>query len=254
MIRNLKYLSLVSCLALCSSTSLAGLPSGGLQNLKDIDDPGFKRSAKAFAEAVNFSTRMLFTRPKTPGSLKYYFQFGGGALDVKDSILAPLMPQRSDNSRFSPDTFENVYFKAGLGLPFGLSVETGVSQVLSEYKLTGWYTNLAFQAFDLANVVYTDMVPSVVVTASSNFIVSGSSAYSLGGAILLGGYHRFWLAQVSYIAELSFVNLRAVSPSYNEIFIRHGLAFHWPLYEGVFMSANVFYRPIEANLSLGYQF
>lgn len=252
--KKTKRFSLVISIILSASTAYAELPANGLQNLKDIGDPGFERSAKAFAEAVSFSTRKLFTRPKTPGSLKYYFQFGGGALDVKDSILAPLMPQRGDGSRFSPDTFENIYFKAGLGLPFGLSVETGVSQVVSEYSLTGWYTNLAFQAFDFANIVYTDMVPSVVVTASSNFIVKGSSAYSVGGAILLGGYHRFWLAQVSYIAEFSFVNLRAVSPSYNKLFIRHGLASHWPLYEGTFLSANVFYRPIEANLSVGYQF
>lgn len=230
----------------------AALDAGRLEVLQDQNDPAFKESARAFAEAVEFSTRQTPNRSKLAGNLKFYFEGGVNAFDVDDKTLITFTDSSADP--FVPDSFENFFFKAGTGLPYGFAVDAGVSQVFTEHKLTAIHTNIAFQAMDFANLVYTDMIPSLAVTTGFNMILSGPSQFSFNTQAILGAYHRLWMAQVNYILSVSWVHLNALQPTYRTWFIRHGLSSYWPLFEGIFLTTTMYYKPIEAGVSLGYQF
>lgn len=252
--RIIKYFGFFSILwtFIGNSELHAALDANRLDILQSQNDPAFEESAKAFVEAVEFSTRQSPRRSKLPGNLRFFMEVGGGAFDVNDKILVNFTDAESDP--YVPDSFENLFFKIGTGLPFGFAVDAGFTQVLSEHKLNSIHGNIAFQALDFANLVYTDMVPSLAVSSGFNLILSGPSQFSINTQAILGAYHRLWMAQVSYILSFSWVNLTAIRPSYRHWFLRHGLSSHWPLFEGLYLTADMHYKPIEASISLGYQF
>lgn len=233
-------------------SSKAGFKTTILQALKNSNDPDFSSSAKAFVEAVELSTHKTPVRSKLPGAFSYYLEFGASAFDMNDQLLVDVL-DIPPGGRLA-DSLESIYLKAGTGLPFGFSAELGATQVVGKNKLTSVFADFAFQALDFANLVYTDMVPNLSLSTGINYIISGPSQLGLNSQVMIGAYHRLWMAQVSYIFSVSWVQLNDLTPNYRTWFIRHGLSSHWPLFEGIFLTSNIFYKPIEAAVSLGYQF
>ena len=233
-------------------SSKAGFEADVLQTIKNSNDPDFSAYAKAFVEAVEFSTHKTPVRSKLPGGFSFYLEFGGSAFDMNDQLLVDVL-DIPPGGRLA-DSLESIYLKAGTGLPFGFSAELGATQVLGKNKLTSVFADFAFQALDFANLVYTDMVPNLSLSTGINYIISGPSQFGLNSQVMIGAYHRLWMAQVSYIFSVSWVQLNDLTPNYRTWLIRHGLSSHWPIFEGIFLTSNVFYKPIEAAVSLGYQF
>jgi hypothetical protein len=230
----------------------SGFSTNTLQLLKDDNDPEFSRSAKAFVEAVEFSTHKTPVRAKLPGSFSFFLEFGASAFDIDDQALVNIL-EIAPGERLK-DSLESLFFKVGTGLPFGFAVDLGATQVLGKNKLTSAFGNFSFQSFDFAHLVYTDMVPNLSVSTGLNYVVSGPSQISWNSQVLIGAYHRFWMAQVSYVFSVSWAQLLGLSPTYRAWLMRHGISSHWPLFEGIFLTTNLFYKPVEAAVSLGYQF
>ncbi len=237
-----------------SSISLfgGGIDSGRLEELKSNGSPNYKAIAEAVSEAVLYSSSKPIMRSKLPGAFRFYFETGVSALDVNDEKIALVSKLDANNERFSPDGYELLHGKMGVGLPYGIIFEAGTTYSLSEHDLGAVFGNIGIQAFDFDRMVVTDMVPSIAFASNVSYTYRGPSAVSFGGSALIGGYHRYWFAQVNYIFQLSYTMLR--QPSYSKIFIRHGLSSYWPLYEGLHLSTEVYYRPIQVGLSLGYLF
>ena|GEM_PF-5311791 len=220
-----------------------------LQSLHDSGSKSFKSIANAVNEAVLFSTSKSPRRAKLPGAYRYFLDMGGSIFDIDDSLVAAVT-----SSSYAPDSFKNFHLKAGLGFPYGLYADLGFSYVLSNIHFGAVHGNIAFQALDLANVVYTDMVPCLSFSVGANYTLSGPSFYGIQGQMLLGAYHRFLGAQVSYIFQVSYGELTGITPSQNRLYFRNGLSSYWPLFEGFYLTQDVFIQPIEASASIGYQF
>lgn len=218
---------------------------------------GFDSVGDALSLAIDRSLSKPIQRGKLPGSLRFYFESGVSGYDI-DDVQIKEIDSTADGFEDAPDSFQSVFFKAGTGLPFGFNVESGFSYAFSDVKMSSIFANVAFQALDFAKLVYTDVVPSLAFSSGFNFTLSGPSAFSVNLRTLMGGYHRFWMAQVTYIFEISYINLTEVNPSYHSWNLRHGISSLWPLYEGFFLStalySELFFGPLEANVTVGYQF
>lgn len=218
---------------------------------------GFDEIGDALGKAIDRTLSKPIQRGKLPGSMKFYFEGGVAGYDIDDQNLKEI-DDTADGFQDAPDSFQSVFFKGGTGLPYGFNVEAGFAYAFTDLQMSSVFANVAFQAFDFAKAVYTDMVPNVSFSTGINYTLTGPSAYSAHFRTLIGGYHRLWLAQVTYIFEVAYISLNEPSPSYDLWAFRHGISSLWPLYEGVFLStalfSEVFFGPLEANISMGYQF
>jgi len=229
-----------------------GIDTARLKQLKAQNSPAFKGIAKAVLEAAEFGTARPIQRSKLPGPYRFYLETGASATDIKDQSVALVSKRDSNGDRYAPDGYESFFGKAGIGLPYGFIVEAGTSYVFKDHHIGSFFGNIAVQAFDFDRYVVTDMVPAIAVGTSFNWTYSGPKIMSTGGTLLIGAYHRYLFAQINYILQLSYSMLR--SPSYNTFFIRHGISSYWPLFEGLYVSTEVYYKPIQIGLLAGYQF
>lgn len=229
-----------------------GIDTARLKQLKAQNSPAFKGLAKAVLEAAEFATSRPIQRSKLPGPFRFYLETGASATDIKDQSVALVSKRDGSGDRYAPDGYESFFGKAGMGLPYGFIVEAGTSYVFKDHKIGSLFGNIAVQAFDFDRYVVTDMIPAIAVGTTFNWTYTGPKVMSVGGTLLLGAYHRYLFAQINYILQLSYSMLR--SPSYNTIFIRHGVSSYWPLFEGLYISTEVYYKPIQIGLLAGYQF
>jgi len=229
-----------------------GIDTARLKELKDQNSPAFKDIAKAVLEAAEFSTARPIQRSKLPGPFRFYIETGASATDIKDQSVALVSKRDGNGDRFAPDGYESFFGKAGVGLPYGFIIEAGTSYVFKDHTIGSLFGNIAVQAFDFDRYVFTDMVPAIAVGTSFNWTYTGPKILSTGGTLLVGAYHRYLFAQINYILQFSYSMLR--SPSYNTFFIRHGISSYWPLFEGLYISTEIYYKPVQVGLLAGYQF
>jgi len=229
-----------------------------LQLRRDADpalaDPKWEVIGQAYGNAVFFSNMKLPSTSKLPGPWRIRTELGGAVFDVDDRNLVLVSEEDADGNRRASDGYESIFAKVGMSFPFGFQTDIGLTQTMSDLKTTSIHGHAVFQAFDFAEIIYTDMIPSLAISASYLHVMTGAAVSGLTGQILIGSYHRYWLAQVNYIFQASYIMIKDVSPSYSYMNFRHGLSSTWPLYEGVTLTANLYYRPLEASVSLGYQF
>lgn len=238
--------------SLASSILAGGIDVARLKELKAQNNPNYGTYAKAVIEAVEFSTARPVQRSKLPGVYRFYFETGAAATDVNDRTVAVVSKVDSRGDRFAPDGYESWFAKAGIGLPYGIITELGGSYVFGKHSLASVFGNLALQALDFDRMVVTDMVPSIALATSLNYNYLGPKTFNIGFTGLVGAYHRYFLAQINYVFQFTYGILQ--SPSYKTFFIRHGISSYWPLYEGLYVTTEVYYKPIQVGLILGYQF
>ncbi|TVQ78038.1 MAG: hypothetical protein EA369_07960 [Bradymonadales bacterium] len=234
-------------------SSEASGPSEDLLQLRR-GQTDFSSYAQAYGDAVYFSGLRAPTTSKLPGPWRFSAQAGASVFDVNDPVLIDISPPGDDDLRRVSDGYKSVSAKFGMSFPLGFQLDLGVSHVLTQISSTSLQAHLNFQAFDFANVVYTDMVPSISFSTSFLYNLAGANTYGLSAQMLLGSYHRNWLAQVNYILQLSRISLTGVSPNYSYFRLRHGLSSTWPLYEGLSLTSLLFFPRVEAGVSLGYLF
>jgi len=229
-----------------------GIDIDRLKQLKAQNSPAFKNVAKAVLEAAEYSTARPIQRSKLPGPYRFYLEAGASATDIKDQSIALVSKPDGNGDRFAPDGYESFFGKAGVGLPYGFVVEAGTSYVFKEHKIGSLFGNIAIQAFDFDRYIVTDMIPAIALGTSFNWSYTGPRILTTGGTLVAGAYHRFLFAQISYILQFSYSMLR--TPNYNSIFIRHGISSYWPLFEGLYVSTEIYYKPVQVGLVAGYQF
>lgn len=237
----------VFILAFPLNLKAAKLDNASIQTIRDSGD--FSAFGKAYMRSAFFATHRGLTRAKLPGRYRFFVETSGNILDASENELRPAI-----NSGTSPDSYKTASLKFGMGLPYGFAVDMGTSYVLSEIDLSSVYANVSFQAMDLANVVYTDFVPSIAVNAGFNYMTTGPGMYGLQTQVLFGGYHREWIAQVAYALQYTYAKMTDVTPNYSRGFIRHGITSTWPVYEGIFFRQEIFISPLEASFAMAYQF
>jgi len=211
----------------------------------------FKNEAKAFSEAIAFSTLQSEGRVKLAGAFEPYANLGFHVFRVDNEILRNFTDTASGST---PDFFHGLYVKGGTALPFGLNVEAGFSQVVSAHRSTGVFASLSGQVLDFANLVYIDLVPSLTLTGTALRTVSGPALYSFTGQTVIGAYHRQTLSQFGLIVQYSYTLLVALDPAIGNQFMRYGVMSNLPIYKGLSLRTEIFYPSVSGNLSLGYQF
>jgi len=231
-----------------SETAWARLEPSLLDQARKARGTDFDRDAEAFVQAVTFSLLQSQNHAKIPGRFEPFLEAGFSLLSVSDRRLF----QYTD-SQHSPASFQSVYGKAGIGLPFGLMVEAGISQVVSEHTLTGLYFSFGGQVMDLVSVVYTDIVPCMSLNMNLMRSVAVPTMNSLGGDLALGIYHRQTLTQVAYALQAEYSMLGAVS-GVDKFFLRHGAVLSAPVYKGLSFKTEIFLPVLSASLGLTYQF
>lgn len=219
-----------------------------LQNLQSTGSNLFEGEAKAVLDAISNSLWIPQGRSKIAGAWRPYLEVGYHLYDVDDQKL-----YRSTSSLHSPSSFQTVFGKAGLSFPFGVNLEIGFSQTLSEHKISGIFGMASVQVLDLATTVYTDFVPSAVVSVGYLNTISGPTTFSACGQISLGGYHRQWMAQVAYIFQTQYSLLRE-SVDYDKVFLRHGVTTSTPIVAGLSLTTEVFFFNMGGTMSLNYVF
>lgn len=225
-----------------------------LDELPPQDDPEFESFASSLTDALLFSTHRPTTRGKLPGSYRAYFEFGGGATSIDDQRLAFLAPVNDEGERHLDDGFEALHMRAGSGLPFGFGVEAGLGHAFGPSGLTMAHASASYQVLDFAHLIYIDMVPTATLSTGLFYMLQGHHYWGANAQLLLGGYHRLWLAQFNYILQFNYQRLESLDPTYTDISLQHGFSFHWPLYEGFYIENQVLYPHLGANFFIGYQF
>ena len=223
---------------------------GALEEAREAgSQESFERDAKLLSEALAFSVSQGQNRVKLPGRFRPYAQAGFHLFQVEADVLREYTTTGS-----APLFSRTIFAKAGVGLPFGLNVEGGMSQVISDHKTTALHLSIGGQTLDFANLVYIDLVPAVSTSGTVTKTIMGPSLWNFSGQAVVGAYHRLTLAQVGYILQYNFVSLTALNPSISNSFFRHGVMTHVPLYKGVFVQTEVFYPSMSATVSGGFQF
>lgn len=257
--RLLKTLSLFSFLSMIPSLGFGALSVEKLKLAREASESAgtpaaraaFDAEAKAFSEAIAFSTFQAQSRSKLPGAFEPYFELGFHTFRVNNDRLKNFTTSTSGET---PDFFHGLFLKGGTGLPFGINIEGGLSQITNDHKSTSLYATISGQVLDFANMVYIDLVPSMTVSASILRTVAGPSLYNFSGQTTIGAYHRQSLSQFGLIIQYSYTMLVALSPSIGNHFIRYGAMSNLPIYDGLFLKTEVFYPSMSASLSAGYQF
>jgi hypothetical protein len=209
----------------------------------------FAQDARLFSEAIAFSVMQSQNRVKLPGPFRPYLQAGFHLFQVDAEILKAYTVDGT-TSLFS----RTLFAKAGIGLPFGLNIEGGMSQVISENSSTAVNLTIAGQTLDFANLVYVDLVPCVSTSATMTRTIGGPGLWNFAGQAVLGAYHRLTLAQVGYILQYNYTVLRSLTPSISNTFFRHGVMMSMPIFKGLFAQTEVFYPSMSATMSAGVQF
>lgn len=220
---------------------------GPVQNL--INSGGGGSVTDTLIEALHLTTHKGLKKSKLSGPFKPFVETGGNIFDVNNSQLAFAI-----DTGFSPDSFKNYFVRGGVGFPYGIEVDGGFSYVINDTNFGSVYTNAKYQFLDLVNEVYTDMVPSAAVSVGFNYIVDGPTAWALQSSLALGAYHRFLWSQINYVLQVTYGQITDLNPAQDKLFIRHGLASYWPVFEGIFVTQDVFIEPLEATASVGYRF
>jgi hypothetical protein len=224
----------------------ASLDTDALNLLKS--DPSFSYRSKVFVQAVVFSLLQPQNKAKvTAGPWRFYLETGYHMYAVKDATLALLT-----SSGHSPASFQATFLKGGMGLPFGLNVETGVTQVVSEHQLTGTYLSISGQILDFATIVYTDMIPCMAASVTGMQVLSGPEVRSVSGSISIGAYHRQSLAQFAGIFQMHFADLDY--PSVTHTMYRYGAVSSLPVTSDFYLKTDVLFPDLAATLSVGYRF
>lgn len=225
------------------------IDENALQALKDSNSSSYGKVADAVLGSAFFATHRGFNRSKVPGPYRLFVEMDGDIFDVDDALVALVTKGNS-----SPDSLKTFSMKTGMGLPYGIAVDAGFSTAVNNIQMTSIFANASFQFLDLSNIVYTDLVPSASVNFGINYFVSGLSGWGFQTQGIIGGYHREWLAQVGYSFQLTYATLTGVDPNHSLLKIRHGIGSQWGIYEGLYFRQDIYILPIEASVSVGYQF
>lgn len=238
---------LVLIMAFSTDLEAVKLDNANIQTIRNSGD--FSTFGKAYMRSAFFATHRGFTRAKLPGRYRFFVETAGNILDASEREIRPAITSGS-----SPDSYKTASLKLGMGLPYGFAIDVGTSYVLSAIDLSSIYTNLSFQAMDLANVVYTDFVPAITINTGFNYMIAGPGMWGAQTQVLFGGYHREWIAQFAYALQYTYAKMTDVTPNYSRSFLRHGITSTWPVYEGIFFRQEIFISPLEASFAVAYQF
>jgi len=225
----------------------ATLNTDVLENQKKAGSSSYSGDSKAFNAAITFSLLQPLSRVKVVGPYRPYLETGFQGTDVDDKRLFPYT-----SNLHSPSVFQSLFGKVGLGLPFGLTAELGISQVISEHKLNGAFVTLGGQVFDFSTIVYTDFVPTMTVSGTLLRTLFGPPLYALHAQAVIGGYHRIWFAQFAYFFQTNYTMRMAASDS--NLFLRHGILMLMPLQENLYLRTEFSLPTMAGSLSMGYQF
>lgn len=236
-------------LTLSTPTLFANLVPSKLSLALANNDPQYGEGAKAFTEAVGYSLMQTQSRVKLPGLAKFYLESGLQLFNVNNTDLVPYTDSGS-----VPQVFQTVMIKGGVGLPFGLSAELGLSQVINEHKLTGLSLSLAYQLLDFSTWVNSSLIPALTLNASGMRTIAGCAEMAATSQVNAGVYHRLSFAQFAYAFKYNYSLLTATTKSVGKAFISHGLTSHVPLYSDWFIRMELFYPRLSASALLSYQF
>jgi hypothetical protein len=209
----------------------------------------FKSDVETITKAVTFSILQPESRTKIPGAWAPFLETGYHVNSVNDKRL-----YLYTDSGHSPSAFHSLFATLGLGLPFGLAVSMGITQVISEHALNGIYASLTAQVFDFSNIVYTDLVPTLTIDATVARTLSDPSCSIFTGQANVGAFQRVWGMQFAYIFQTTYSTLTAVDHSNSFLFIRHGAMTAVPLWGGVSLRTQVTLPDLSGTIGLGYEF
>jgi hypothetical protein len=226
----------------------AALDSGLLSQARAAGGTNYSKDAEAFVEAMAFPLLQTQNRAKLPGPWKPYAEAGFGLTSVSDHRLFAYT-----TNKHSPASFQSTFGKMGIGLPFGLTAEAGVSYVVSEQKEGAYYGTIGGQILDLSTVLYTDFVPVASLNASVLRTYNGPGLTSYAGNLDLGVYHRHLFAQLNYVLQMQYAVLTEI-PGVNKVLIQHGAVISMPLFKGVYFRSEIFFPTISGSVVAGYQF
>ena len=222
----------------------AALSTSALNDIKD--DPAFSNRARSFIQAITFSLVQPQDKPKLVGSWTPYIETGYHLYAVSSTLAA------FTTDRNAPAVFQSGFFKGGVGLPYGFNVEAGITQVVTSDKLTGIYGAVGLQLLDLANFVYTDIVPSVSVSVTGMQVLSGPDLSSATAQISVGVYHRENLLQLAGIGQATYASLDF--PSANNLLYRYGVTSNIPIYKKLYLKTDILGPDLSGTFAFGYQF
>ncbi len=258
MIRFVLTLGLL--IPLFTQSAMAKLSPGKLQLAYEAARDGgvaardaYDSKKKAFVSATVFPLLQSQARAKLPGMLRPYLESGYHIYKVNNTSSG-ILNLLDTTQTSTPDFFTSFFMKGGLGLPFGFTVEGGLSQVVNDHKATGFYATLSNQVLDLANFVYIDFVPTFVVSATALKVVAGPDTTSIALQGVLGGYHRQTQAQIGFVTQYSTSFMTETSKTVNLQKVRFGFASTSPIAYGLFGRLEVFYPSMSALAMLGYEF
>jgi hypothetical protein len=224
-----------------------------LQGLRDNQE-SFSIFGKAYGDAVFFSGFRGPSTSKVAGPWRLRTELGASVFDVNDQVMVDFSTPGEDDLRRSPDGYQGVFLKSGMSFPYGFQLDLAVNHVATQIKATSASLHLTYQAFDFSEIVFTDMIPSIALSTSYFYNLSGGKVSGFTQQLLIGSYHRYWLAQVNYILQVSRISLTGINPGFSYFKVRHGISSTWPLFEGLTLTTNLFYPRLEAAVALGYQF
>lgn len=211
----------------------------------------FNSEAKAFSEAIAFSTLKTQTLAKLPGAFDPYLELGFHTFKVNNEVLRNFTDSSSGST---PDFFHGFFLKGGSSLPFGFNVEGGFTSLVSAHRSTGAFVGLSNQVLDFANTLYIDLVPTMTLGGTIMRTIFGPALYSFTAQTVVGAYHRQTLAQFGFIVQYSYTLLVAMNPSISNDFVRYGIMSNLPIYKNFAVKTEIFYPSLSASLGVAYQF
>lgn len=207
------------------------------------------RVKEAVARAIAHPTLQTISRPKLPGAYQFYLESALNMTDIDDQRV---LPHTSDSG--TVESYQAIQLKLGTGLPYGLAVEAGFSQVYTEERVSGFNLNVSHQTFDFAEEVYSDLVPAISFSGNLQYNLSEAAMLGFTGQMALGSYHRFWLAQVGYIGQFNYFILTDPAENVSVWGFRHGIMSYWPIFQGLYLKSEIFLPVLSGTIGFGYTF